>query len=83
MSATIDEIAELLLRIADVKTLDARLWDTADVAAYLKLSAPHVRRHILTRSDFPAAADLPGAGDEPIKRFRPVDVRDWSEKFRR
>ena len=82
MSVTAEEITDILKRIADVKTLDARLWDTADVAAYLKLNVAHVRRHIITRKDFPAAVDLPGAGAEPIKRFRPEDVRDWTEKYR-
>lgn len=82
MSVTADELTDILKRIADVRTLDARLWDTADVAAFLKLNTTHVRRHIITRSDFPAAMDLPGMGKEPIKRFRPVDVKDWAERFR-
>jgi hypothetical protein len=77
------EAIELLKRIADAQTLDARLWDTADVAAFLKLSEAHTRAHIMTRSDFPAPVDLPGKGKEPIRRYRPVDVRDWAEKWRK
>ena len=52
MSTTTEEIADLLKQIVGAKTLDARLWDTADVAAFLKLNPAHVRKFILTRSDF-------------------------------
>ncbi|KQW13933.1 hypothetical protein ASC98_17740 [Rhizobacter sp. Root1238] len=83
MEGSIEQITDILKRLMDVRTLDARLWDTADVATYLKLNVAHVRRSLLTRSDFPRAVDLPGAGNEPIRRFRPDDVRDWAEKFRR
>jgi len=82
MTTETAEIAVLLKQLVDVRTLDARLWDTADVAAYLKLNPAHVRRSILARPDFPKAIDLPGSGAEPIKRYRPDDVRDWAEKYR-
>jgi hypothetical protein len=62
--------------------IDSRLWDAADVALFLKLTTDYVRKFIVTRSDFPAAIELPGKGKEPITRYRPVDVRDWSERFR-
>ena len=83
MSVTAEELGELLKRIVNVQTLDARLWDFADVAMFLKLNVVHVRKFIATRGDFPAPVDLPGAGSEPIRRYRAVDIRDWSEKFRR
>lgn len=83
MSATTEEITDLLKRALELKSLDSRLWDTADVAAFLKLNPAHVRRHILTRGDAPRPVDLPGAGDEPIRRYRPDDWRDWAEKYRR
>ncbi len=82
MSATTEEVTELLKRALELKTLDSRLWDTADVAAFLKLNTAHVRRHILTRGDFPPALSLPGSGKEPITRYRPGDVRDWAELHR-
>lgn len=79
-AATIEEVTDLLRQIG---TFDARLWDTSDVATFLNLNPAHVRKFILTRGDFPAPVDLPGSGKEPIRRYRPVDVRDWSERFRR
>lgn len=79
MSTTMEDFAELLKKAAG---FDSRLWDTADVALFLKLNPDHVRKFICTRADFPAPVDLPGKGSEPIRRFRPVDVRDWSERFR-
>ncbi len=81
--ATIEQVTNLLRQVVGAQALDARLWDTSDVATYLKLNPDHVRRHILTRGDFPGPVDLPGSGSEPIRRYRPGDVRDWSERFRR
>lgn len=82
MSTTTEEITDLLKRVLELRSLDSRLWDTADVAAFLKLNVAHVRRHILTREDFPQAVSLPGSGREPITRYRPDDVRDWAELYR-
>lgn len=77
------ELTEALKAIAAASRLDQRLWDANDVAAYLKLSADHTRKHILTRRDFPNPCELPGKGGEPIKRWRAVDVRDWAERWRK
>ena len=63
MSATTEDIADLLRKIVGLQTLDARLWDTADVALFLNLSVDHTRKYITTRSDFPAAVALPGKGN--------------------
>lgn len=82
MSATIEDVTQLLKQIANTQRIDARLWDTADVAEFLKLNADYTRRSIVTRGDFPKPVDLPGSGKEPIRRYRPEDVRDWAERFR-
>ena len=79
---TIDDLIDVLTRIANVSTLDARLWGTADMAVFLKLNTDHARVHIMSRKDFPAPVDLPGRGKEPIRRYRTIDVRDWAEKWR-
>lgn len=83
MSTETEEITDLLKKLVDVRTLDSRLWDTADVAAYLKLNPAHVRRSILTRGDFPKPMDIPGSGAEPITRYDPEDVRDWAKRHQR
>lgn len=83
MSITAEEVQSLVREVVGVQGMNGRLWDTADVAVFLKLNPDYVRAHILTRSDFPGAIDLPGKGKEPIRRYRPGDVRDWSEKYRR
>lgn len=77
MQATTEEITDLLKRALELKSLDSRLWDTADVAAFLKLNVAHVRRHILTRADFPRPLDLPGTGTAPIRRFVGTEVVRW------
>lgn len=82
MSATLESVAEAIHALRKAHDVDARLWDTADVAEFLKLNPAYTRAHILTRSDFPKSVDLPGKGREPIRRYRPVDVRDWAEKWR-
>lgn len=82
MLTATEEFTDLLKRALELKSLDSRLWDAADVAAFLKLNVAHVRRHILTRGDFPQAVSLPGSGKEPITRYRPDDVRDWAELYR-
>lgn len=73
---------DVLKRITEAHTFDSRLWSTEDVALFLGLNPAYARAHILTRSDFPAAVMLPGSGEKSIKRYRPVDVRDWAEKWR-
>lgn len=80
--STTAEIEDIVRQVVGVHNLNARLWATVDVAAFLGLSVDYVRIHILTRSDFPAAINLPGKGKETIRRYRPGDVHDWSEKYR-
>ncbi len=80
--STTAEITDIIRQVVGVQALNGRLWDTADVAAFLKLNPAYVREHILTRSDFPGSIDLPGKGKEPIRRYRPGDVQDWAEKYR-
>ncbi len=82
MTTEAADLADALKAIASAQTLHARLWDTADVAAFLKLNTAYCRANIVTRGDFPAPCDIPGTGSEPIRRWRPVDVRDWAEKWR-
>jgi len=82
MSVTLETVAEAINEFRKTSRLDSRLWDTADVAEFLKLNPAYTRAHILTRGDFPKSVDLPGKGREPIRRYRPVDVRDWAEKWR-
>lgn len=81
--STTAEIEDIVRQVVGVQDLNGRLWTTADVAAFLCLNPDYVRAHILTRSDFPGGIDLPGKGKEPIRRYRPGDVRDWAEKYRR
>lgn len=82
MSVTLETVAEAINEFRKTSRLDARLWDTADVAEFLKLNPAYTRAHILTRDDFPVCLKIPGAGIEPIRRWHPREVRDWFQNFR-
>lgn len=78
-----DAVAAGMKALAEAQLLQQRMWDTEDVAAFLKLNVAYVRAHIVTQSTFPAPSEIPGAKKKAIRRWRPVDVQDWAEKWRR
>ena len=64
---SINTILEMLKRPED------GLWDTADIAAYAKLTKKNVQNHVVTRPDFPKPVD-PGTG---AKRWNRDEVKQW------
>lgn len=75
--APVRELAELRL---------TEEWSPKQVALYLGLNPDHVSKNILTRSDFPRAAIIPGTGtgrsNKAARRYRSSEVREWCDKFR-
>lgn len=56
------------------------LWDTADIASYLKRSANTVRSDIVTQSSFPKPVRLPGSGQSHALYIAREVIR-WAEGF--
>lgn len=54
------------------------LWDTSDIASYLKRSADTVRREIATQAHFPKPVRLPGAGQSHALYIAREVIR-WAE----
>lgn len=76
---TTDELLHAILRKLDEKPLPVEIdmWDTAHIAAYLKMPYSTVRDFVLKKPDFPRPR-RPGSG-----RARPVylarEVIAWAE----
>lgn len=56
------------------------LWDTSDVATYLKRSANTVRREIVIQPSFPKPVRLPGTA-KPQALYIAREVVRWAESF--
>ncbi|WP_187364207.1 hypothetical protein [Massilia genomosp. 1] len=67
-------------RVALVVPGSLDLWDTSDIATYLKRSADTVRRDIVVQPSFPKAVRLPGTA-KPQALYIARDVVRWAESF--
>ncbi|WP_187367147.1 hypothetical protein [Massilia mucilaginosa] len=67
-------------RVALVVPGSLDLWDTSDIAAYLKRSADTVRRDIVVQPSFPKPVRLPGTA-KPQALYIAREVVRWAESF--
>lgn len=81
-----DEVLDRLDAIIEklggpVVPLSEQLWDTADVARYLRRSVSYVQNTLTCQPSFPKAIRLPAQG-----RARPLyyggEVVDWAKRYR-
>lgn len=79
------DMIERLLEALSKRTAPAipvavALWDTNDIADYLKRSANRVRNDIVCLPTFPAPIRLPTAGRSQAL-YKARDVVKWAESF--
>ncbi|WP_208296839.1 hypothetical protein [Massilia sp. CCM 8734] len=67
-------------RVALVVPGSLDLWDTSDVATYLKRSANTVRTDIVVQPSFPKPIRLPGTA-KPQALYKAREVVQWAESF--
>jgi hypothetical protein len=74
-------LAALLAKLSAPAPLPAAidLWDTANIAAYLKRSADRVRSDIVCLPTFPKAIRLPVKGARALYKAR--EVIKWAESY--
>lgn len=81
------ELEALAKKIADqvrpAVPIDVALWDTSDIAGYLRRSTSVVREHIVCLPTFPRPIRIPGRGDgrgQPL--WKAKEVIAWTEAHR-
>lgn len=63
--------------------LKGELWDTTDIARYLKLAKSTVQTRILRHPEFPPALRLPtSARGQGGRRWLAEEVKRWAMKHR-
>lgn len=81
----LDELIAAVLNTKKVTTIDSQylLWNTNDVADYLKVSYKYASEYIVTHHTFPHAIRVPtknGRNGHP--RWYATDVITWTSKYR-
>lgn len=79
----IARLEQLIAAILDTKTktpisLDVALWNTSDVAEYLKISYRYASEYIVTHHTFPNALRLPNKKEKKgHPRWYAIEVIKW------
>lgn len=75
-------LEKLLTTLESMRTpalpIDIALWDTSEIAAYLKRSHTTTRDTIIVQPDFPKPIRLPGR-DRPNPLYKAREVIAWAE----
>lgn len=78
----IDDLAAAVARHINHIPIEVDLWGTAEIAAYLKMSAKVVSERIVTLPGFPQAIRLPNTrGGRGHPRWKAAEVIKWTERY--
>lgn len=62
--------------------VDIALWDSADCAAFMRVSINHFRQYIASLPGFPQAIRLPKAdGKRGQPRWKAREVIEWTDSY--
>jgi predicted DNA-binding transcriptional regulator AlpA len=83
MHQTSDTQAELSRALQEVigalrKSDKDALWNTDDIANYMRLTKPSVHSHVINKKGFPAPVIIPTGG----KRWYAREIKEWVKRCR-
>ena len=81
----LDQLIAAVLNTKKATVIDSKLalWNTSDVADYLKVSYKYASEYIVTHHTFPSAIRVPtknGRNGHP--RWYAMEVTSWASKYR-
>ncbi len=82
-----DKLDQLIAAVLDTKmtpsiSLDITLWNTSDVANYLKVSYRYTSEYVVTHHTFPNALRLPNKNDRKgHPRWYAAEVIAWAAHY--
>ena len=70
-------LLEILNELKAQSAEKAELWNTSDIARYMRLSTSSVQSRIVARQDFPRAVRIPTENGLGGRRWYAKEVKHW------